>query len=240
MTTAPLTVTLQAKNAARRFRPARREIGGFTASCERRVLAALAARMPAGVQSDHLTALGFLATMGAGAAYAAAAQSRLWLLAAVACLALNWFGDSLDGTLARHRRQERPRYGFYIDHMVDVLGAAYVFGGLGVSGLVTPGLAMAALVAYLTTAVHTCLTSYTVGTFKISYGVLGVTELRLIMAAVTALAVWWPTVDVGIAELRVLDLFVAFAALGLAGVLITDVPRIAMALRSEETAAARV
>jgi archaetidylinositol phosphate synthase len=236
MATVQMTMTLEEKTAAKRFKPARREIGGLTAELERKTLAALAARMPAWVQSDHLTALGFLATMGAGASYAASRVSRWWLLATVVCFALNWFGDSLDGTLARYRRQERPRYGFYIDHMVDVIGAVYVFGGLGVSGLVTPGLALVALVAYLLAAVHACLTSYTVGTFKISYGPLGVTELRLLMSAVTATAIGWPSVDLG-AELRILDLFLGAASLGLVGVLITDVPRISLALRRQETGA---
>jgi phosphatidylglycerophosphate synthase len=233
MTTAPMTMTLPEKSAARKFKVARRQVEGFTAPLERRVLAALAARMPARVQSDHLTALGFVATIGTGLAYAASARSPLWLLAAVAGLALNWFGDSLDGTLARYRHQERPRYGFYIDHMVDVIGAVYVFGGLGASGLLAPWLAVAALVAYLIMAVHTCLTSYTVGMFKISYGILGVTEMRLLIAAVTTLAVWRPTIDVGV-ELRTFDLLIAAGTLGLAGVLIADVPRIAMTLRRDE------
>jgi archaetidylinositol phosphate synthase len=230
---ATATMTLEEQRAAQRFRPARREVEGLTAPLERRTLAALAARMPAWVESDHLTALGFLATIGAGICYAASAVSPLWLLGAVFCLALNWFGDSLDGTLARYRKQERPRYGFYVDHMVDVIGAVYVFGGLGRSGLVAPLLADAALVAYLLAAVHTCLTSYTAGRFKISYGLLGVTELRLLMAAVTVAAVWWPSVDVGF-EVRLFDLFVGGTALGLAGVLIIDVPRISIMLRRQE------
>jgi archaetidylinositol phosphate synthase len=215
------------------FKPARREIAGLTAPLERRVLAALAARTPAWVDSDHLTALGFAATMGAGACYAAGRRSTLWLLGAAVCLALNWLGDSLDGTLARFRQRERPRYGFYVDHMVDVIGAVYVFGGLARSGLVAPGLAAAALVAYLLAAVHACLTSYTAGRFKISYGLLGVTELRLLMAAVTVAAVWWPSVDLGL-TVGLFDLFAGGVALGLAGVLIADVPRISLLLRREE------
>jgi archaetidylinositol phosphate synthase len=232
MATTQIAMTLDEK--ARGFKPARREVEGLTASLERQTLQALAARMPAWVQSDHLTAIGFLATMGAGLAYAARPLSPAWLLVAVFFLALNWFGDSLDGTLARYRRQERPRYGFYIDHMVDAIGAVYVFGGLACSGLLRPGLAISALVAYLLLEVHVCLASYTAGHFKISYGVLGVTEMRLLLAAATAAAIWWPTVDLGV-ELRLFDLVGGAATLGLAAILLTDIPRISIALRRAET-----
>src|SRR5436190_5964221 len=114
---------------SRTFETARREVAGLTSRWEKRTLAALCAALPRWVLSDHLTALGLVAMMVAGAAYAASRSAPLWLHVANLCLAVNWFGDSLDGTLARHRRCERPRYGFYIDHILDAVGAVYVAGG---------------------------------------------------------------------------------------------------------------
>src|SRR6202012_1703663 len=113
---------------------------------ERRALEWMAHRAPRWVSSDQLTALGLGAQIGAGACYALARYNRWWLLVVIICLALNWLGDSLDGTLARVRAQQRPRYGFYVDHMVDVLGAVALMGGLALSGLAHWQAGMAMLV----------------------------------------------------------------------------------------------
>ena len=113
---------------------ARREVQGITAPLERRALRWLAERMPRWVSPDGLTAVGFLALIGAGVGYALAAGDRGWLHAVNLCLLVNWFGDSLDGSIARFRNQSRPRYGFYLDHMVDALGAFFLLGGMGALG----------------------------------------------------------------------------------------------------------
>jgi len=135
----------------------RRELTSLTAEPERRALLFLAARVPAAVGPDHLTALGLVAMLAAGAAYALSARWPLLLLAVNALLVLNWLGDSLDGTLARYRQRTRPRYGFYVDHMVDALGALSLLLGLAASGWMTPWLAMALLLAYLLLSVNIAL-----------------------------------------------------------------------------------
>ena len=111
----------------------------WVAAAEKRALLWLAERTPDRIGPDHLTVLGLVAQIGAGACYAFAARNRYALLGVIVCLALNWFGDSLDGTLARVRQRLRPRYGFYVDHMVDSFGALALMGGLALSGYMHPG-----------------------------------------------------------------------------------------------------
>jgi archaetidylinositol phosphate synthase len=115
------------------FHQATRIHGSFLAAVEQRSLVWMAERMPRWVNSDHLTILGFAAQIATGICYALARYNRRMLLAAIVCLALNWFGDSLDGTLARVRQQQRPRYGFYVDHIIDSIGAVAMMGGLALS-----------------------------------------------------------------------------------------------------------
>jgi phosphatidylglycerophosphate synthase len=153
------------------FKEAKRELHGLTAGVEKRVLLWLAARTPAGIGPDHLTLLGLVAMAIAGAAYARSGVNAAWLHVVNACLFLNWLGDSLDGTLARFRNRLRPRYGFFVDHMVDAYGALFVLGGLGVSGLMSERIAAALLIAYLLLHVNIYLATYTLGTFKISFAV---------------------------------------------------------------------
>src|SRR5215471_4114264 len=121
-----------------KFKDAQRVHTSFSAEFERRTLVWLADRMPAWVNSDHLTVLGLVSMAGAGLAYWAARWNKWMLLIATACLALNWLGDSLDGTLARVRRHQRPRYGFYVDHMCDIFGSLFLLGGMGSSGYMNP------------------------------------------------------------------------------------------------------
>ena len=155
------------------------------AALEKRCLIWIAKRLPDGVNSDHLTALGALSMLGAGACYWLGAQYPSALVAAVVCLALNWFGDSLDGTLARVRRQERPRYGFYVDHVLDVVGIVLLFGGLVAGGFMTPIIGAGFLLAYCLLSTEIALATHAVGTFKISYWKMGPTELRILMAVGT-------------------------------------------------------
>jgi archaetidylinositol phosphate synthase len=165
------------------FKTARRKQQALTAAMEKRALHWMAERAPRWVTSDGLTLLGFGAQIGAGACYALARYDRRALVGVIACLALNWLGDSLDGTLARVRRQERPRYGFYVDHMVDVLGAAAMMTGLGWSGLAHWGTAMAMLVAFLLLSAESYLATYTLGCFELSQGWFGPTEIRILLVA---------------------------------------------------------
>jgi archaetidylinositol phosphate synthase len=165
------------------FPQAARVHGSWLAGIEKRVLVWLAEHMPAWANSDHLTALGFLAQIATGVCYALAAWDRRMLLAAIICLALNWFGDSLDGTLARVRQQQRPRYGFYVDHMIDSVGSVAMMGGLALSGYMHPAIAMGLLVAFLLLSIQSYLATYALGEFHLSFWRFGPTELRLLLAA---------------------------------------------------------
>jgi phosphatidylglycerophosphate synthase len=175
--------------SARAFHEAARMQTSLTAAIERRVLAWLAARMPAWIQPDHLTLLGFVAMFLAGASYAAARWNHTGLILAVLCLALNWFCDSMDGTLARIRNRQRPRYGFYVDHMIDSLGAFLLMSGLSFSGFISPRIAFGMLIVYLLLSIEVYLATYTLGTFHLSFGKIGPTEIRILLA-VANMTVW--------------------------------------------------
>jgi phosphatidylglycerophosphate synthase len=198
------------------FSEARRELAGLTAPVEKRALAWLASRMPPWTGPDQLTALGLLAMIAAGAAYAASGGAA-WLLHVVnLCLLVNWFGDSLDGTLARYRQRTRPRYGFYVDHMVDAIGVLALLGGLALSGHMGRGIAAALLIAYYLLSIHVYLATCVIGTFKLSFGPIGGTELRLLLAAANLALLRWPVVPLFGREYRLFDVLGAF---GLAGIL---------------------
>ena len=135
----------------------------------------------------------------------------------IVCLALNWLGDSLDGTLARVRRQERPRYGFYVDHMVDILGAVALMCGLGASGLLHWATAIAMLIAFLVLSSESYLATYTLKTFELSQGIFGPTEIRILLAVGTLAALRSPYSTVFGHKMLLLDLGGAIATLGMAG-----------------------
>ena len=186
----------------------------WVASAEKRALLWLAARTPHRIGPDHLTALGLFAQIAAGAFYAAAAWSRLALLAVIACLALNWLGDSLDGTLARVRQRLRPRYGFYVDHMVDSFGALALMGGLALSGYMQPWLAIGLLIAFLMLSIQSYLATHVLGEFRISFWRFGPTELRLLLAMGNLALFWKPVVHLFGGQYRLFDVG---GAIGLAG-----------------------
>jgi len=129
---------------SKNFRDAEREQTSILAPLERMVLMALVRRLPAWVNSDHLSVLGLVAMFFGGVFYAASRQNSLMLHLVNICIFLNWFGDSLDGTLARYRDRLRPRYGFYVDHIIDTFGALFLVFGLAVSGYMSERVAAAA------------------------------------------------------------------------------------------------
>jgi archaetidylinositol phosphate synthase len=165
------------------FSPARRVNQALTASIEKQVLHWLAERAPKWLTSDQLTVLGLSAQVGAGIFYALSRYNRYALLVVILCLVLNWLGDSLDGTLARVRQQQRPRFGFYVDHMVDVFGSVALMCGLGYSGLLHWQTAIAMLVAFLLLSSESYLATYTLSCFQLSQGIFGPTEIRLLLIA---------------------------------------------------------
>ncbi len=166
---------------AHTFTTARRINRSLTASIEKCALVYLATRAPAWLTSDQLTLLGFTAQIGAGIFYALTRHNRLALLAVIVCLILNWLGDSLDGTLARVRHQQRPRYGFYVDHIVDVFGTVALMSGLACSGLLHWQTGIAMLIAFLVLSCESYLATYTLSCFELSQGLFGPTELRILL-----------------------------------------------------------
>ena len=168
------------------FVNAKRVHTALTAQLERRLLIWIAQRTPSSISPDHLTALAFVAQVFAGVAYALVSLDRraLWLVNFF--IALNWFGDSLDGTLARVRNQQRPRYGFYVDHMADTFGAFALMAGLGCSGLLHWHIAAGLLVGFYALSIESYLATYTVGSFHLSHGIFGPTELRILLVLANA------------------------------------------------------
>jgi len=165
------------------FQPAERNHQSILASSEKRLLLWLAKRIPAGINSDHLTALGFVSLFGVGAGYWYARYNKVGLLIATVFFILNWFGDSLDGTVARVRNRQRPRYGFYLDHVLDACGSVCIFAGLALSGFMSERVAVGLLVAYFLLSIEVYLATYTVGKFNLSFAAFSPTELRLLLIA---------------------------------------------------------
>ena len=163
------------------FTTARRVNQSLTASMEKRALQWMAERAPHWLTSDQLTLLGFSAQIGAGVFYALSRFNRSALLLVILCIALNWLGDSLDGTLARVRRHERPRYGFYVDHMADIFGSVALMCGLACSGFLHWQTAIAMLIAFLLLSSESYLATYTLSRFQLSQGVFGPTEIRILL-----------------------------------------------------------
>src|SRR5262244_1125130 len=172
-----------------KFREAERKQLSMLASVEKKTLIWLAHRLPSWVNSDHLTLLGFVSMFTAGLLYWVASVEKLALLGVIAALAVNWFGDSLDGTLARVRNRLRPRYGFYVDHVTDAIGTFFLMGGLAVSGIMTPYIGLGLLIAFLLLSIEVYLATYTIGKFHLSFWSFGPTELRLLLC-IGSLAVY--------------------------------------------------
>ena len=187
------------------FKSATRQQESLLAPLEKKVLLKLAQKMPHWIHSDHLTALGFLGMILAGGCYFYAKWNPLALIGAIVCLAVNWFGDSLDGTLARVRNRQRPRYGFYVDHIADSFGAMFLIGGLGLSGYMTGGIALVLIIAYFLLSIEIYLATYTVGVFRLSFGIWGPTELRIVLAFGTLMLLKDPMVSIGSARYLLCD-----------------------------------
>ena len=164
-----------------RFVSAKRLEEGFVSALEKAALLKLASATPAWINSDHLTLLGFLAQCLAGICYGLSRWHRSALLFGILFIALNWLGDSLDGTLARFRNRQRPRYGFYVDHVADSIAALFLMGGLAVSGYVHSAIAFGMLVSFLLLSIEAYLATYTLGQFQLSYWKFGPTEIRILL-----------------------------------------------------------
>lgn len=214
--------------------PERRVNHSFTAAIEKRALVWMAERAPAWVTSDQLTVLGLAAQVGAGACYALARFNKWMLVGVIVCIALNWLGDSLDGTLARVRQQQRPRYGFYVDHVVDIFGATALMTGLAFSGFVHWQIAAAMLIAFLLLSAESYLATHTLGTFEMSHGLFGPTEIRILLIAGNVELLRTPYAMMLGHRMLLFDLGGAIATVGMLGMAVSVTARHAAELYHQE------
>jgi len=201
---------------------------------EKRTLIWLAERMPSWVNSDHLTALGFVAMFAAGLLYWAASYDRMALVGVIVALAVNWFGDSLDGTLARVRNRLRPRYGFYVDHITDAIGTFFLMGGLALSSYMSPYIAMGLMIAYFLLSIEVYLTTYTIGAFHLSFWSFGPTELRILLCIGNIALFYRPVVKLAGEHYLLFDVGGAVGIVGMGLMLIWSAVRHTIALYNAE------
>jgi phosphatidylglycerophosphate synthase len=169
------------QNTKAAFQEASRAQMSLLAPLEKKCLIWLARHAPRWINSDHLTALGLVSLAGSGLSYWYARVNSAGLLLVIAFLVLNWLGDSLDGTLARVRNQQRPRYGFYVDHVVDAFGTFFLLAGLALSGYMSERIAIGLLIVYFMLSIEVYLATYTIGTFHLSFWKFSPTELRILL-----------------------------------------------------------
>jgi len=213
---------------------------GLLAGPEKRALLWLARRLPRAVNSDHLSGMGLAAMFTAGLGFAAF-QLTPWAAASVVLsLIVNWFGDSLDGTVARVRNQQRPRYGYYVDHVIDLAGTTFLMAGLALSGLMAPLLAALLLAAYLLVSAETYLATHANGVFRMSFLRFGPTELRILIAAGALRAAYDPSVELGSFRVGLFDLGAAIACAGLLVAFVASAVRNVRALYAAERLPRRV
>jgi archaetidylinositol phosphate synthase len=207
-----------------------REHRSVLARVEKRLLIHIAARLPTAVTSDHLTALALVAMVIAGAAFATIHATAWGAGLFVVALAVNWFGDSLDGTVARVRDQQRPRYGYYVDHVVDLAGTTALVAGMAASGLMSPAIAIALLAAYCLVSAESYLATHSLGVFRISFAGVGPTELRILLAVGAVFVAREPWVTVAGRHMLLFDLGGIIATGGLFAAFVASSVRNARAL----------
>ena len=217
-----------------RFQEAGREQQSFFAPMEKRLLLRMAQATPRWINSDHLTLLGFVSMFFAGLCYALARVDQAMLLAVIPWLAANWLGDSLDGTLARARNRQRPRYGFYVDHITDAFGTLFLVGGMGVSGYMSPMVAAGLLIAYFMLSIQAYLTTYAQGTFQLSYWKFSPTELRVLLVVGNLALLWRPRVTLAGHRWLLFDVGGVIGIAGMALMLIASSIRNTVALYRAE------
>jgi phosphatidylglycerophosphate synthase len=217
-----------------------RENLGVLAGLEKRTLLWMARRLPDRINSDHLSAIG-LAAMGVAGVSFAAYRVTPWAGAwVVAALIANWFGDSLDGTVARVRNRQRPRYGFYVDHVIDLAGSTMLLAGMACSGLMSPTIAIAVLAAYLLVSAESFLATHAAGVFRMSFLGFGPTELRIVLAIGAIRAASSPMVAMaGLTAVRLFDIGGLVAIAGMAIAFVCSSMRNTRALYRAETLPSR-
>ncbi len=216
------------------FQPETRVQASLTAAAEKRLLIWLAERTPPWVNSDHLTVLGVSGQLLAGVCYALARWNRWALLLATFFLAVNWLGDSLDGTLARVRGRQRPRYGFYVDHVTDTFGACFLMGGLAFSGYTHAGIAAGMLIAFLMLSIEVYLATHVLHSFQLSFWKLGPTELRIVLAIGNVTLLYHPVIRLLGHDLLLFDVGGVVAIAAMLGIMVHSAIRHTLQLYREE------
>jgi phosphatidylglycerophosphate synthase len=184
---------------------------------EKRTLIWLAQRIPRNVHSDHLTILGVLGMLLAGISYWVSSWNESALFLVIFWLAMNWFGDSLDGTLARVRNQQRPRYGFYVDHVIDAFGILFLVAGIALSGYMSVWIAAGFLIAYYLLSIEIALATVSLGKFRLSFGFFGPTELRILLSVGNIVLYFHPYIQLFERQYKLFD---AGGVIGIAALLI--------------------
>ena len=199
-----------------------REMQFLLAGPEKRVLTALAGYVPRTMRSNHLTVLGTIGAVLAGAGYALSSRQPAWLWLASLGLAINWLGDSLDGTLARVRQTQRPKYGYYLDHIVDAFSTTVIGLGIGLSPYVDVGIALGLVVAYLALSINVYLESTVFGVFRLAYGRIGPTEVRILLVLLNTLVVIYEAFSVtrSVSLSKVANLGMTIVLIGMVAVLV--------------------
>ena len=216
------------------FQEASREQMSLLAPLEKKCLIWMARHAPRWINSDHLTVLGLISLAGAGLSYWYARWNSAGLLLVIAFLVLNWLGDSLDGTLARVRNQQRPRYGFYVDHVVDAFGTFFLLGGLALSGYMSERIAIGLLIAYFMLTIEVYLATYTLGTFHLSFWKFSPTELRILLMIGNIALFYRPVVRLFGDSYLLFDVGGAIGIVGMGLMLLTSVAKHTAALYRAE------
>lgn len=216
------------------FRNATRVQEAISAPVETRALRWLAQRTPEAISVDHLTALGFGAQILASVFYAVSRWNKYYLLLATFFIAVNWLGDSLDGTLAGYRNRLRPRYGFYVDHMADTFGGVLLMSGLALSGFLHWQVAAGMLVAFLVLSIESYLTTYTVGKFRMSYALFGPTEIRILLMIGNIALLFRPHAHLMGREFLLFDVGGVIAVVGMIGMALVSTISHTVRLYQEE------
>ena len=225
------------KNADEEKLSSERVQASFVAAVEKRVLVWMAGRLPRWVSPDLLTFIGLAAMAAIGVCYYLSTRHFVYLIAASVGLVVNWFGDSLDGTVARVRDMQRPKYGYYLDHLVDAFGTALMLGGLAYSGLMTPVVGIVVLVLYLIMSINVYLATHTVGVFKISHLGVSPTEGRIALIVLNTVLIFVRQVTIRSWRVNILDVVAAIVAVGILAIIVRSAVRNLATLDRAERAA---
>ena len=190
---------------------------------EKKALVWMAERMPGWIVSDSMTLLGIFGALMIAVGFILCGNDINWLWLSVAGFVVNWFGDSLDGTLARVRGTQRPVYGYYLDHTVDIINEAFMFIGMGLSYLMRLDVALIIFILYLCLTLNVSINAHLKSEFKLTYGKLGPTEFRLIACVILMLIIFFPSLREFELNMTLCGNELVFGPLDFAGIVVSIV-----------------